>query len=68
MCRVAYFGKDVIKSLDLDYLLVNIQKSRIDNGESNSRLNLQNIIKHIKREDIQKIIYEQKIKNKEISI
>jgi hypothetical protein len=64
MCRVACLGKDVIKLLDLDYLLVNIQKGRIDNDESNSRLNIQKIIPHIKRHDIQKIIYEQKIRYK----
>ena len=40
MFRVVCLGKDVIKLLDLDYLLVNIQKGRIDNNESNSRLKL----------------------------
>lgn len=48
MCKIVFWGKDVIKLLDLDYFLVSIQKSRIDNNESNFRLNPQNVIKHFK--------------------
>ena len=62
MARVACMGKDVINLLNPDYLLVNIQKGRIDSDEVNSIFNFKSITKHVERNDIKKLIYEQFIK------
>jgi hypothetical protein len=69
MGRVACMGRDVLKLLEINSELINVQKGRIDHLDNiwksnNNKLSLNKVLPFIKRDDIKFLIFQQKISYK----